>query len=59
MTEWKECKLGDVAEIVGGGTPKTKIQEYWNGEISWLTPRDLSGFNGRYISNGKRNGSSE
>jgi type I restriction enzyme S subunit len=55
MGEWKEYKLKDVAEIVGGGTPKTKVPEYWNGEIAWLTPRDLSNFNGRYISRGERN----
>jgi type I restriction enzyme S subunit len=55
MNKWKKCKLGDVAEIVGGGTPKTKVPEYWNGNIPWLTPRDLSNFSGRYISNGERN----
>ena len=55
MGEWKEYLLGEVAEIVGGGTPKTKIKEYWNGEVSWLTPRDLSNFSGRYISRGERN----
>ena len=55
MSEWKECKLGDVAEIVGGGTPKTKVTEYWNGNVPWLTPRDLSNFSGRYISKGERN----
>ena len=55
MSEWKECKLCNVAEIVGGGTPKTKVPEYWNGEIPWLTPRDLSNFSGRYISKGERN----
>ncbi len=31
----------DVAEIVGGGTPKTHIDEYWNGDIIWLSPTDL------------------
>lgn len=55
MGEWKEYLLGEVAEIVGGGTPKTKIKEYWNGEVPWLTPRDLSNFSGRYISRGERN----
>ncbi len=55
MSKWKVCKLGEVAEIVGGGTPKTEVSEYWNGEIAWLTPRDLSNFNGRYISKGERN----
>ena len=52
---WKECRLGDIAEVVGGGTPKTDVAEYWNGEIPWITPRDLSNFKGRYISKGERN----
>ncbi len=55
MNEWKECKLGDVAEIVGGGTPSTSVNEYWNGTIPWLTPRDLTGYNKTYISHGERN----
>jgi len=55
MSEWKEYKLGDVSEIVGGGTPSTKVTEFWNGDIAWLTPRDLSEFSCRYISKGERN----
>jgi len=52
---WKEYKLEEVAKIVGGGTPKTDVDEYWNGDIPWITPKDLSNFNGRYISKGERN----
>jgi type I restriction enzyme S subunit len=55
MSEWKEYKLGDVAEIVGGGTPNTDIPEYWNGEIAWITPRDLAKNSTRFISKGERN----
>ncbi|KAA0259088.1 restriction endonuclease subunit S [Deferribacter autotrophicus] len=51
---WKRVKLGEVAEIIGGGTPKTKVPEYWNGNIPWLTPKDLSNFKGIYISHGER-----
>lgn len=51
---WKRVRLGEVAEIVGGGTPSTKISDYWNGNIPWLTPKDLSNFNGVYVSHGKR-----
>jgi type I restriction enzyme S subunit len=47
-------RLGDVAEIVGGGTPPTKESSFWNGEISWITPKDLSDFDGVYISVGGR-----
>jgi len=51
---WKKYKLEEVAKIVGGGTPRTDIDEYWNGDIPWITPKDLSNFNGRYISKGER-----
>lgn len=37
----KRVKLEDVAEILGGGTPKTKVEEYWNGDVVWLSPTDL------------------
>ena len=52
---WREVKLGEICTIMGGGTPKTKVPEYWDGDIPWLTPKDLSGFSGTYISNGERN----
>ncbi|MGZ1122415.1 restriction endonuclease subunit S, partial [Lactobacillus delbrueckii subsp. bulgaricus] len=38
---WEQCKLGDVAGIVGGGTPSTKKSEYWNGNINWFTPAEI------------------
>lgn len=55
MSEWKEYNIDEVAEIIGGGTPPTKFDEYWNGKIPWLTPRDLSNFTGRFITRGERN----
>lgn len=39
--EWEEMKLGEISQIINGGTPKTNIPEYWNGEIRWITPADL------------------
>ena len=42
MSSWKECKLGKVIEIIGGGTPKTSISEYWNGNIPWLSVVDFN-----------------
>ena len=53
--DWINCKLADVGEVVGGATPSTKNEEYYNGNIPWLTPKDLSGYNERYITNGERN----
>lgn len=43
--EWKEVRLGDIINIIGGGTPKTKIKEYWNGNIPWLSVKDFGGDN--------------
>lgn len=48
-------KLKDIAEIIAGGTPSTKVEQYWNGEIAWITPKDLANHSGRYISRGERN----
>ena len=55
MTDWQKIKLGDISEVIGGGTPNTKNYDFWNGDIPWLTPKDLSGYNNRYISRGERN----
>ena len=38
---WEQRKLGDVADIVGGGTPNTSIAEYWNGDINWFAPAEI------------------
>ena len=56
MTEWIDCKISDIGTVVGGSTPSTKKDEnYEGGEISWITPKDLSTFNVRYIERGERN----
>lgn len=39
--EWEMKKLGEVCEIIGGGTPDTNIPEYWGGEIQWFTPTEI------------------
>lgn len=54
---WSWARLGDVGFIIGGGTPKTNISEFWAEEdgIPWVTPADLSGYMDKYISKGKRN----
>lgn len=35
-------RLGDVCRVVTGSTPKTNISEYWDGDIKWITPVELS-----------------
>ena len=38
---WEQRRLGDVAEIVGGGTPDTGNPNFWDGEIDWYSPAEL------------------
>ena len=54
MEEWKEYKLEEIGTIVGGATPSTKEPHNYDGNISWITPKDLSNNSGRYISRGER-----
>ncbi len=53
-SEWKTFVLRDVASIIGGGTPSTKEATYWDGNIPWLTPKDLSSHTGMYVKRGER-----
>ena len=43
MTEWREVRLGDVVEVISGGTPKTNIEENWDGGIPWISIKDFEG----------------
>ncbi|MXW15308.1 MAG: hypothetical protein F4120_09455 [Rhodothermaceae bacterium] len=54
-TNWREVSIGEIADIIGGGTPSTKDPENFNGSVPWLTPKDLSGTHERYIRRGERN----
>ena len=52
---WKWVRLGDITEIVGGGTPSSRVKEYYdNGNIPWLSPADLSDYHEIYICRGKK-----
>ncbi len=41
-SNWQRVRLGDIAEIIGGGTPSTQITSFWNGSINWFTPTEIS-----------------
>lgn len=51
---WKKGVLSDFGEVISGGTPKTKVAEYWGEDISWITPADLSGYSEKYIHRGRK-----
>ena len=39
---WEQRKLGELADIVGGGTPSTSNSEYWDGDIDWYAPAEIA-----------------
>uniref|UniRef100_UPI0022E564D0 restriction endonuclease subunit S n=1 Tax=Limosilactobacillus mucosae TaxID=97478 RepID=UPI0022E564D0 len=49
---WEQRKLGEIATIVGGGTPSTKNPEYWDGDINWYSPAEIG--NQIYIEKSER-----
>ena len=52
--EWKFNKIGDVCEIVNGGTPATNNKQYWGGHHLWITPKDMGRIQGVYVDNTER-----
>jgi len=52
---WSWNTMGEISDVIGGGTPKTKILEnYEGGTIPWITPADLSGYSEKFIGSGSR-----
>ena len=50
--EWKPNIIGNIANVVGGGTPSTAVANYWNGGIQWFTPSEVG--KSRYVSCSER-----
>ena len=49
---WEQRKLGELSDIVGGGTPSTSVPEYWDGDIDWYAPAEIA--NQIYLSSSER-----
>lgn len=54
MKTWVQTTIGEIAEVVSGATPSTTVKEYWDGDVPWVTPKDLSSLGGSEISNTAR-----
>lgn len=46
---WFDASISELADVVGGGTPSTNKRAYWDGDIPWCTPTDITGLDTRYI----------
>ncbi len=51
---WRSVALGEVCSIVNGGTPKSEVEEYWNGEFNWITPKEMGKLIGKEITSTER-----
>jgi len=52
---WIWTTIDEIGIVVSGGTPSTKNKEFWAGDISWITPADLSDYKEKSIAKGSRN----
>lgn len=41
MTDWESASIGDICDVINGGTPKTDVPEYWGGPHRWITPAEM------------------
>jgi type I restriction enzyme S subunit len=41
MDGWESASIGDICDVVNGGTPKTGVSEYWGGPHRWITPAEM------------------
>lgn len=55
--EWIPKTIGAIANVIGGGTPSTVVDNYWNGNIQWFTPSEVG--KSRYVSRSERTISKE
>lgn len=52
---WQWSTIGEIGIVASGGTPSTKEPTYWGGDIPWVSPADLTGYNLKLISKGRKN----
>ena len=48
--DWEIKYLDEFGDVISGGTPSTSIKDYWDGDIAWCTPSDITATKGKYIS---------
>jgi len=51
---WVQATISDLGRVVSGGTPSTKENSYWGGNISWISPSDLTGYSNKHIIKGAK-----
>lgn len=57
--DWEVRRLGDLCQIISGGTPSTAVSSFWDGTIPWCTPTDITSNNDKYLADTSRTISEE
>jgi|APSaa5957512535_1039671.scaffolds.fasta_scaffold35062_2 type I restriction enzyme, S subunit len=52
--QWPVKPLEELCTVVNGGTPKSKVPEYWGGEVNWITPAEMGKMTTPYIDDTNR-----
>lgn len=52
--DWDTVKLSDISQIISGGTPKSGTADFWDGDVKWITPKDMGQMTGIYVSETSR-----
>ena len=53
-SSWEWTVIKDLGDVVSGGTPSTRIPEYWGGNVIWFAPSDLTGYRSKFIDRGAK-----
>lgn len=51
---WQTKPIGEIFRVVNGGTPKTGVAAYWDGEHQWITPAEMGGLASPYLALSRR-----
>ena len=51
---WETSQIDDVAKIINGGTPKSNVAEFWDGDVLWITPKDMGKLTDVYVGDTSR-----
>lgn len=51
--DWEVKKIKEIGEVSSGGTPDTSKTKYWNGDINWCTPTDITALKNKFLGNTK------
>lgn len=54
MSAWPTVALKECVRVVGGATPKSGTAEFWDGDVPWTTPKDLSDLDGKFLTDTPR-----